>query len=607
MGWLGKCGILLGVGTVTYFVRWYYIGRLYDSKRKFQNGELIVLTGANSGIGLATVLALAGRGCHLVLGTRCAATGQTLRDRVLHQYPTATVDTFVLNLESLASVAEFSENVRNLNKPLYALVNNAGVFFAPPSLTEDKLEHLYQVNYLSHFLLTLRLLPALKQHPYDSRIVNVVSQAHRSVTEVSTNAETGFCGPLYPDTAANRFRAYQYSKFCLVQFSYRLSQLLAASCDNPTVHCIDPGNVETAIYRHFPPLANRVFFYLQKPLRILLVKTPHEGAQGILYAVLSEKKAPFYVRKFWDKPGKDLDEINPLVRKEPLADTLWKRSRQQCIPPVYEDRTKGLRKERLSFRFTTAEKPSVLCRCLVTISDVGATGTHETNYLTTGSTTERWITMGTALTPVDSYVEQLLQQMLTNEESKCTITDAYANDIVFTMKLLRIEDQKYHYELTVAETLALAKRYKENGVKMFAKYPRFAHAYFSQAAKCLLSWAPIDQLDPAIEGAGTVEEMQSLLETLLLNIAACLIKQDRYEEVVHVLRYTDQQEAPSAKAMYRKALAQFKIKQHAEALVTLERIDYANSKECAALHKQIIQARQKEDSKYNSMVKKMFA
>uniref|UniRef100_A0A182JPC5 Uncharacterized protein n=1 Tax=Anopheles christyi TaxID=43041 RepID=A0A182JPC5_9DIPT len=335
MGLLSKCCIFAGLGSVAYFVRWYYIGRLYDSKRKFQNGELVVLTGANSGIGWATILELADRGCHLVIGTRCPTVGQTIREKLMHQYPCATIDTFVLKLESLASVVEFSENVRNLNKPLYALINNAGVFYIPPSLTEDKLEYLYQVNYLAHFLLTLRLLPALKQHSSDSRIVNVVSQAHRSVEEIP--ADDSFCGPLYNDTATNRFRAYAYSKFCLVQFSYRLSQLLAASStNNPSVHCIDPGNVETAIYRHFPPLANRALFYLQKPLRIFLIKTPHEGAQGILYSVLSEKKPPFYVRRFWGKETSDFDEINPLVRKEALADTLWKRSRQQCSHHLLE-------------------------------------------------------------------------------------------------------------------------------------------------------------------------------------------------------------------------------------------------------------------------------
>uniref|UniRef100_A0A182N5E1 AAA+ ATPase domain-containing protein n=1 Tax=Anopheles dirus TaxID=7168 RepID=A0A182N5E1_9DIPT len=335
MGLFKKCCVLIGLGSVAYFVRWYYIGRLYESKRKFQNGEVIVLTGANSGIGLATLTELAGRGCHLVIGTRSVTVGQDIRDKLLHQHPVATVDVFELKLESLASVAEFSENVRNLGKPLYALINNAGVFYAPPSLTDDKLEYLYQVNYLAHFLLTLRLLPALKQHPADSRIVNVVSQAHRSVTEVST--DDSFLGALFQDTPSNRFRAYQYSKFCLVQFSYRLSQLLAVGSSNiPSVHCIDPGNVETAIYRHFPPLANRLFFYLQKPLRVLLVKTPHEGAQALLYAVLSEQKPPFYVRRFWGERASDFDEINPLVRKEPLADSLWKRSRQQCSHHLLE-------------------------------------------------------------------------------------------------------------------------------------------------------------------------------------------------------------------------------------------------------------------------------
>ncbi|XP_050070463.1 uncharacterized protein LOC126558484 [Anopheles maculipalpis] len=337
MGWIGKCCALLGFGTVAYFVRWHYIGRLYKSARKFQHGELIVLTGANSGIGLATLVELAGRGCHLVIGTRSATIGQTVRETVLQQYPTATIDTFVLQLESLASVVEFSENVRNLNKPLYALINNAGVFYAPPSITEDKLEYLYQVNYLAHFLLTLRLLPVLKQQQQagESRIVNVVSQAHRSVTEIPT--DDSFCGPLFDDTASNRFRSYQYSKLWLVQFSYRLSQLLTTSSSSqPSVHCIDPGNVETAIFRHFPPLANRLLFYLQKPLRILLIKTPHEGAQGVLYAVLSEQKPPFYVRRFWAKRTSDFDEINPLVRKESLADTLWKRSRNQCSHHLLE-------------------------------------------------------------------------------------------------------------------------------------------------------------------------------------------------------------------------------------------------------------------------------
>uniref|UniRef100_A0A182J980 Bride of doubletime-like TPR domain-containing protein n=1 Tax=Anopheles atroparvus TaxID=41427 RepID=A0A182J980_ANOAO len=196
--------------------------------------------------------------------------------------------------------------------------------------------------------------------------------------------------------------------------------------------------------------------------------------------------------------------------------------------------------------------------------------------------------------------------MLTNEESKCSIRTK-ANEVTFIMKLLRIEGQKYYYEQDVQDMLDLVKRYKENGVKMFPKYPLFAHAYFSRAAKCLLSWAPIEELDLPAEGTWTKEGLRSLLETLYLNIAACLIKENRYDEVLYVLRYTNEQESPSVKATYRKALAQYKLKQFAKATTTLQKIDYASSKECAALHKQIIHARQQDDSKYNAMIKNMFA
>ncbi|XP_049536478.1 uncharacterized protein LOC125951581 [Anopheles darlingi] len=214
--------------------------------------------------------------------------------------------------------------------------------------------------------------------------------------------------------------------------------------------------------------------------------------------------------------------------------------------------------------------------------------------------------MGTAVTPVDCYVELLLQQMLPNEESRCAIQTKQHGDITFTIKLMRIEDQQYYYEQTATSALELAKRYKANGVVMYPKYPSFAQAYFNRAAKCLMSWSPIEQLDPAIEGPGKIEEMQALLQTLQLNISACLIKENRYEEALYVLRFTDQQEQPSEKATYRKALAQFRINQFTEAIATLEKINYTANKECSALYKQIDGARQQETNKYTAMVKKMF-
>uniref|UniRef100_A0A1Q3F8I5 Putative fkbp-type peptidyl-prolyl cis-trans isomerase n=1 Tax=Culex tarsalis TaxID=7177 RepID=A0A1Q3F8I5_CULTA len=251
-------------------------------------------------------------------------------------------------------------------------------------------------------------------------------------------------------------------------------------------------------------------------------------------------------------------------------------------------------------------KPSELSRCLVRISDTSDLGGRESNLLKPGeAVNEQWISMGSSVTPIDHYVEQLLAQMLTNERSRCTIS-CKTGCISFVLELLRIDSSEYFFTKSSAQMLTLAKRYKENGVKCFPKYPLLAHHHFNRAAKCLLSFAPLENLDPAIEGADTIAGMQSLLETLNLNISACLLKQNRFEDALHVLEYVDRQENPTPKAIYRKALAQFHVKQYTEAIATLQRIDYAASKECSTLYANIVTTSEKDKEVYNNMVRKMF-
>ncbi|XP_065080904.1 retinol dehydrogenase 12-like [Ochlerotatus camptorhynchus] len=324
MGVLQKIALLLTLGTVTFAIRWHYIGRLYRTRRNFANRELIVITGATSGIGLAVVSELVSQACHLVLGCRNQAAGLKLREDLKDQFGSdIVVDIFDLDLNCLKSVAAFVKQVNALQKPIYALVNNAGVFYAPPALTVDGLEQTFQVNFLSHYLITVLLLPRLKQFPGNSRVINVSSKAHQAVErfpDLELHRD-------FEDLPSNRFRAYQYSKFSLVLFAHKLSSILADS--TVSIHCVDPGNVETNIYRNFPPLANKALFYLQKPLRILLIKTSREGAQGILYAILSEEVPRFYITKHYFNANES-HEVNPRIYNPILGDTLWTLSRQLC-------------------------------------------------------------------------------------------------------------------------------------------------------------------------------------------------------------------------------------------------------------------------------------
>jgi tetratricopeptide (TPR) repeat protein len=198
--------------------------------------------------------------------------------------------------------------------------------------------------------------------------------------------------------------------------------------------------------------------------------------------------------------------------------------------------------------------------------------------------------------------------MFTNETSKCSIAAKSSGVIEFTMKLKRIEFGGYYCEQSAVNMFELAKSYKEKGVKMFKEYPLFAHNYFNLAAKCLLSFNPFDDLEDLLADSSLSKtDFVELLQNVYLNIAACLVKQQRFEDVLHVLSYSKTQDNPSEKAIYRLALAYFHLKQFDNAKATIERISYKNNKDLVQLMAKILENRKVDNENYSCMVKKMFA
>lgn len=281
---------------------------------------------------------------------------------------------------------------------------------------------------------------------------------------------------------------------------------------------------------------------------------------------------------------------------------------KHLIDKTWENKEKGLRKEVINFQYCSVVKASELSKCLVDILEVQNLNEekHKTNYLSEDRIgKEFWIEIGHSLTPIDCYVEEFLKQMFMNETSRCQITTKSSGAITFTMRLKQIEFGGFFCEQRPEKMFELAKCYKENGVKMFKNYPLFAHQYFSLAAKCLIS------LNDDIEGSLsesdlTQKDFDDMLQNVYLNIAACLIKQQRYDDILHVLKYTSNQEAPSEKAVYRLALAHFNLKQFQDAKDTIEKIDYKGNKELVQLMAKIQEFWKVDHDKYSNMVKKMF-
>jgi NAD(P)-dependent dehydrogenase (short-subunit alcohol dehydrogenase family) len=134
-----------------------------------------LVTGANSGLGFETALALASAGGHVVLACRDEVKGADAVARIRREVPTAHVQLESLDLADLASVRKFAAAFADGHDGLDILVNNAGVMGIPRRETNDGFEMQFGTNHLGHFALTGLLLERLLARP-GARVVTVSSE-----------------------------------------------------------------------------------------------------------------------------------------------------------------------------------------------------------------------------------------------------------------------------------------------------------------------------------------------------------------------------------------------------------------------------------------------
>jgi NAD(P)-dependent dehydrogenase (short-subunit alcohol dehydrogenase family) len=140
------------------------------------SGRTAVVTGANSGLGFESALALARAGADVVLACRDPAKGAAALDRIRQAVPDATASVVPLDLADLASVAAFAASYAGDHDGLDILLNNAGVMAIPRRETTDGFEMQFGTNHLGHFALSAHLLDSLLARP-GARVVTVSSQA----------------------------------------------------------------------------------------------------------------------------------------------------------------------------------------------------------------------------------------------------------------------------------------------------------------------------------------------------------------------------------------------------------------------------------------------
>ena len=178
-------------------------------------GRLAIVTGANSGLGLATARELARAGAEVIMGSRDAGKGASAAEQIRSAVPDARLEVAQLDLADLSSVRAFAKRVASERKGLDLLINNAGVMAPPYGKTADGFESQLGTNHLGHFALTGLLIGALRAQP-DPRVVTVSSAAHRT-------GRINF-DDLGSERRYNNWMAYSQSKLANLLFAFELDR-----------------------------------------------------------------------------------------------------------------------------------------------------------------------------------------------------------------------------------------------------------------------------------------------------------------------------------------------------------------------------------------------
>jgi NAD(P)-dependent dehydrogenase (short-subunit alcohol dehydrogenase family) len=237
-----------------------------------QSKRVFVVTGANSGLGLATTRALARKGGHVILAVRDETKGHRAAAEITAEQPGADLEVRRLDLSDLDSVRAFADQLRADHPRLDVLVNNAGVMAPPRSLSAQGHELQFACNHLGHFALTGLLLDLLTDGN-EPRVVTVSSTNHRQ-------------GHLYFDDLSGERKYspmgfYNQSKFANAVFGWELHRRLTAAGSSVRSVLAHPGYTSTNLQTSAPVGMVKILFG-----RILapLAQPPEQGALPQLYA-----------------------------------------------------------------------------------------------------------------------------------------------------------------------------------------------------------------------------------------------------------------------------------------------------------------------------------
>jgi NAD(P)-dependent dehydrogenase (short-subunit alcohol dehydrogenase family) len=226
-------------------------------------GKVVLITGANQGIGKASAIALGAMGAKLVLVCRNKDKAQAaIAD--IERCGAKDVELLIGDMGSQADIRRVAGEFKAKHDRLDVLLNNAGVLVTSRRTTVDGIEETFATNHLGYFLLTNLLLDVLKKSA-PARIVNVSSEAHR-------RAKMNWSDLEFKNGGYRTFTAYGQSKLCNILFTRELARRLEGT--GVTANCLHPGVIASGFGQTYGGVMGFVI-KLAHPFMI----TPEKGAR----------------------------------------------------------------------------------------------------------------------------------------------------------------------------------------------------------------------------------------------------------------------------------------------------------------------------------------
>jgi len=233
-----------------------------------KNKEIILITGATSGIGKATLLELAKTPNRYIFIARNKEKAEKTKREVIEQSKNEDVDYYLADLSRIEEVKKVALQIIEKEPQINTLINNAGILGSDEKqMTDEGFELTFATNHLSAFLLSNLLLPLLEKSK-GARIINVSSEAHR-ITNFNLNNLQG-------EESYSSLKAYALSKMCNILFTTEAAKRWQDK--NIKVNCMHPGGVNTNFGEGKGFLRNLAFI-LAKPFFI----SAEKGAETVVY------------------------------------------------------------------------------------------------------------------------------------------------------------------------------------------------------------------------------------------------------------------------------------------------------------------------------------